>query len=988
MLEKVFVPVDLSGSLETKTDPKLVLPSKLTALENGVFTVGSTITKRQGYSKLSTAVAGSATNITSGDALATFQQELLLFSGSKLFSYANGISEWTDRGDTISVTIDSDSIVRNDYEQSNPDIAYGNGLIVIAYEDTQGGIRATVLDSVSGAVISSNSSISATGVLPRCLELDGQIAVVYQETSGTDSIAIRMIEPDDPTAWKTAVTLATDAHLTVPHLDVTKYNLAGICTYANSSDEIKVLYITSDGAAGGPANGYPSPLTISAQAEDALGILYDTTGGDIYIAYAKSTAGTGLKMVRYDTSFALQDTETIEATSTAVKHVTLALDSDSNVIILYELNATASYDHLIKSALYTVSTSAMASAAVLKRSVGLASKAWLYNSKVYFVSCFDSTLQSTYFLLDSTGLIVAKLQSGVAGGLQSRSSLSHQIAVDVGIFQVPVQVKTRLVSRDNDLYSLKGVSKSLVNFTTTANFDTEELGQSLLSGGGFVSNYDGYTVSEHGFHLYAENVSVALAAGGSLTSGGTFQYKVIYQHTDAQGQISRSAPSVAVTASPTGSNLTATLTIPTLRLTTHTNVLCEVYRTTNAGTLFFRVGNVANSTSADTVSFSDDGTINDTNLVAKESLYTNGDILEHVSPPATSVIGSFNNRMFCVSSENPKTIFYSQKRTAGNPIEFSDFLKITMNQAQEVTAVHALDEKLIIFEQDRIFYITGDGPNSAGEQNSFSEPQLVTSDVGCSNTRSIVLMPNGLMFMSNKGIYMLDRGLSTHYIGAPVEAYNALTVTSAVLLQDQNQVRFTANDGVALIYDYFSDKWSTFSNHSGNGAVTWLATGKYCYLRDSGGVVFQQSDGYTDNGAAIQMKLKTAWIKPESIQGYQRCRRALVLGDYKSNHTLEARVSYDFREYSNELHSFNFRTASGQTEFGDDALYGDTTYGGSSDGVYQFRMTLAHQKCDAVRFEFADTVSTDPGQAYSISNLMLEIGLKTTPMKLPAIKST
>ena len=124
-------------------------------------------------------------------------------------------------------------------------------------------------------------------------------------------------------------------------------------------------------------------------------------------------------------------------------------------------------------------------------------------------------------------------------------------------------------------------------------------------------------------------------------------------------------------------------------------------------------------------------------------------------------------------------------------------------------------------------------------------------------------------------------------------------------------------------------------------------------------------------------------ITLEMVQqlGSQRCRRALVLGDYKSNHTLEARVSYDFREYSNELHSFDFRTASGQTEFGDDALFGDTTYGGTSDGVYQFR------KCDSVRFEFADTVSSDPGQAYSISNLMLEIGLKTTPMKLPAMKS-
>ena len=106
-----------------------------------------------------------------------------------------------------------------------------------------------------------------------------------------------------------------------------------------------------------------------------------------------------------------------------------------------------------------------------------------------------------------------------------------------------------------------------------------------------------------------------------------------------------------------------------------------------------------------------------------------------------------------------------------------------------------MDEKLVIFEDDRIFYLTGSGPNATGQQNNFSDPQLVTSDVGCSNTRSIVQTPKGLMFMSNKGIYLLDRGLSTHYIGAPVEAYNSLTITSAILIQDENQVRFTASDG-------------------------------------------------------------------------------------------------------------------------------------------------------------------------------------------------
>ena len=74
--------------------------------------------------------------------------------------------------------------------------------------------------------------------------------------------------------------------------------------------------------------------------------------------------------------------------------------------------------------------------------------------------------------------------------------------------------------------------------------------------------------------------------GGSLTSGQDYQFRVCYVHTDAQGQIYRSAPSVAVTASPTGGNLTADLTIPTLRLTSHTNVICEVFRTVGNGTGF------------------------------------------------------------------------------------------------------------------------------------------------------------------------------------------------------------------------------------------------------------------------------------------------------------------------------------------------------------------------------------------------------------------
>ena len=40
-------------------------------------------------------------------------------------------------------------------------------------------------------------------------------------------------------------------------------------------------------------------------------------------------------------------------------------------------------------------------------------------------------------------------------------------------------------------------------------------------------------------------------------------------------------------------------------------------------------------------------------------------------------------------------------------------------------------------------------------------------------------------------------------LGAPVEAYNQQTITSATLAPNVNQVRFTLGNGLALVYDYF-----------------------------------------------------------------------------------------------------------------------------------------------------------------------------------------
>ena len=301
-LEKAFVPVDLSGGIDTKTDQKMVLPSSLTELENGVFTSGSTITKRKGYSKLGRQISGGST-ISSGDALTRFQDELLLFSNSNLYSYSSGRDEWIDKGGSLSVTIGSTDLIRNNYEQSQPDVAYGNGLFLTAWEDTQGGVRASVVDAVSGAMIQNNTSISATGKLPRCVELDGRLGVVYVEDSD-DDIDIRLLDNTDPTVFASAVQLASNAATSGQQLDVAKYNQKdAIFAYRNSSSQVQVAYITQNGEVGSSTNGYVAPATISSDPKDSLVIFKDPYNNeDIFVAYSTDAGSAGLKLTRLSSS--------------------------------------------------------------------------------------------------------------------------------------------------------------------------------------------------------------------------------------------------------------------------------------------------------------------------------------------------------------------------------------------------------------------------------------------------------------------------------------------------------------------------------------------------------------------------------------------------------------------------------------------------------------------------------------------------------------
>jgi hypothetical protein len=296
-----------------------------------------------------------------------------------------------------------------------------------------------------------------------------------------------------------------------------------------------------------------------------------------------------------------------------------------------------------------------------------------------------------------------------------------------------------------------------------------------------------------------------------------------------------------------------------------------------------------------------------------------------------------------------------------------------------ITSIATIDDKLLVFKNSQIFYIVGQGPTNTGLNNDLSDAILITTDAGCIDPRSVVGSPVGILFKSRKGIYLIDRSLAVVYIGAAVEAYNSDNITSATLSADVNQVRFTLESGVTLVYDYFVQQWGVFTNSHAVDSLIW--NGSTMLLRADGKVLEETSGVYTDDGQPIHLKLATSWFSFAQVQGFQRVRRAELLGAWKSPHQLKISVCYDFDDTVVQEVLVNSTTP---TTFGGASPYGAGSYGGQFQ-LYQWRIDLARQKCQAVKFIIEDLPSvTGSGEGLSLSSLAFEVGAKQGLNKVPA----
>jgi hypothetical protein len=999
-LTKQPVPVALVGGVESKIDPKAVPTARLLVCQNARFDVGSTLKKRNGYESFSKTITAAGTDYSDAKALTRRGSEPVLLTDGAAYSRMASTGTWSNVGVVSSVNASDESVAHTGSNQVGADHADNNGIRVLAWEDSRGGIWWTLLEVDGGRVLRAPAQLDSAGQRPRCLAVGEVLHVVYATATG--ELRILVVNPAEPTATLTTSVLTSDLSTTNPSFDAVPTALTdepGFITWAKSTGGYRLGYLAPSGVLGSPVTGFDSVVD-NTTAVVSVGPVVAFDGSDnVAVCWHDATSGN-TNVQFHDSLDALVAAPGVGQVTDvpAPTRLAITMATGSIAYVWREFSAATNRDHLVKAMSFT---GALTSQLAVMRGSCLASRGFLDNNAPHVWLVHDVTFFATYlcfrFEADDTAPCVARSLPGLAYGAPDRAHLPsvHTDADDPRIHRWCATWQQQLPAGDeaSAVFAEAGIRLVTLDFDASTAWQTAQLGRSLYIGGACPLRYDGDTIAEAGFHYAPDNIAAPTqGTGGSQTLLSTKTYRFVYEGIDAQGEIHQGATSIGTTVTLTGSNNRLTFQLPTLRHTSWRRIRIGAFRSEDGdSTAFYRVssldpsavgsnGYILNDPTVDTVTFVDD--MSDATLITKEPLYTNGGIPSNDPTASGSILVVGKNRLFYNDPSDPLLVRYTQALVDGYGAEFNAELTFKVDPyGGAVTALAVMDDRVIVFKRSAIFVVNGSGPLAAPQadpSSGFSPAAIVTSDVGCTAPSSIAVTPGGLVFQSAKGIYLLGRDLAVAYIGAPVEAFNSQTVTRATLIEDRRQVVFLCSTGETLMFDYGAGQWSTYTNHTGLDAVVIDAT--YHYLRTDGRVFRETAGVYRDDNSQIPMVLETAWIKMVPfLQGFSRFYHVHIIGERRSTHTIRFRFQTDFTANWSPPNDVDWTSESGDP-YGDGS-YGDGVYGGDAPDIYQWSVHLG-EVGQSIRFRFEDVEPTGEfGASYEITELLVTGGVK-----LPAVR--
>lgn len=988
-LQRQSTTISFQHGIDTKIDPILLPVGLLTERENLTFTKIGKLVLRNGFPYLNTLPDATSNYAT------TFQGALVAI-GRDLKVLSEQSQLWTSKGYYRQCQFSQNPIVRTGLQQTYADVAVSTqGTSCVAFIDNEVVGSSTVqvpkysvFDSSTGqSIVPPVKIVSSQGnatYSPRAFCLGNNFIVAFTVSSASTNrlqyIAVPAASPSLPLP-------ATDLNTTFD--PSSKMNWDGVVNqstmyFAWNASGIKATTLQSTLQQG-------QTVAIASAGADILTMTSDNTQGQAIIWVSGYSIASASAVVVATNS--ASGSASALSTLFSARSVSLTPEVTNLTMAAKYLTCSVFYEHkndltfgsaLASNHIGRADVGIQGSITVLGhviRGSGLATKAFIVGSETFVGVNYQSDTQSTNFIINSLGGIIAKFNYGNGLGY-SRVGLPNVYTNGLNA-SFPYLTKTIIQSVNkgtavgsatptNAIYTQSGINLGRLNYET-GKITTAEVANNLNISGGMLWAYDGFQTTEHGFHLYPDNVVISSSTATGSISAGVYYYRVTYETTDGQGNVIRSAPSIPVVCTfGSGTSNMVNLNVPTLKHTyrvSNNPVKIVAYRWSVAQQTYYQITSVTtpviSSTTIDAVVITDKAP--DSLIFGNNILYTTGNVVENIEPPPVKAMTIFDSRLWTISAENPDILLYSKQIVPSSPVEMSDLFSFYVSPTAAaqgptgpITSIAPLDDKLIIFKKNAVYYITGKGPDDTGNNSQYSEPVFITSTVGCERPNSIVTIPMGLMFQSDKGIWILNRSLQTEYIGKEVEAYNDATVTSAVAVPGTNEVRFSLDTGVMLVYDYFVGKWGTY-NGIANVSGT-IYNSKHTIVNAQGRVLQETPGVYVDGSSPTLWSFKTGWVSLAGIQGFVKNYEMYILGHFVSPHFITVGIAYDYADGITQQTTIVPDNFSGV--WGSSSNWGSVLYWGGPSSKEQWRINFKKKSGQAVQIKMQSFYNP----AYGIPN--------------------
>lgn len=633
--------------------------------------------------------------------------------------------------------------------------------------------------------------------------------------------------------------------------------------------------------------------------------------------------------------------------------------------------------------------------------MNLVSKACGYpnTNAAYFYGSYDYGLQKTNFLISSDEgnnvKYLGKIFYGVANGsltpsLQSLPNLCSPGSDDKLFTVQPHLVKTFQVGTP------VGLGNAQADYTTLSVVESDiksngwrsvQLRDEVLFTGGFLGRIIPSSAPQASSpQLFPEIISATslTTATGSMTSG-TYLVTACYETLDGSGRVNSSAPCAPVTVSITQNAISITTQvyriIDGLQDAPTGFPRLAYYRTLNNQTdVFYRCGLGFDYIFADNVR-NNSLTLSDAVVAQNEPLYIQGGEQPNFTPECPVAIASNGRRVLCVSGSNPNHIYQSKPIVFNEAVQFIEQYggKDIPAYGPKIVALSNFFDKWIAFKETATFYATGDGVDATGANDTLSDFEVLSDNIGVYDPDSVVETNYGIVFKSRKGFYLLNRALQLSYIGAAVEEYNDINVVSASFDKDDKIVYFVLSTNETLVLTIYESEqgtqffWTVDTNTPFTSEVVANGT-KYSALNTTSitSSVFKTATYYTDDhtNTGVVRTATTGWMKTADLQGFQRVYNCLILGDANTSATtnqIQVDIAYDYQDTYAESKTISIANG---------------TYNGTT---LQWKVKPKRQKCEAIKFRITD-LNPDSTSNWYLKQLQLVIGVKGPENKMSQLK--